>query len=192
MFQVEHIPSDNQIRNLLDPINPSEFAEMFELGFDYLSHAGHLDSYRSINETLLIALDGVCYHSSKDIYCDKCFQRQHKDGTVSYSHSAVTPVIVVPGNPHVISMMPEFITPQDGDAKQDSEHKATKRWLNRHATKLKSLHATFLGDDLYSRQPICEAMLAVGCHFLLTCKPDSHKALYESLEEEHKGSKDRC
>lgn len=183
LFQVTNIPSDNQIRNLLDPINPSEFAGIFELGFDYLSEAGHLDSYRNINDSLLIALDGVCYHSSKEIHCDKCFKRQHKDGTVSYSHSAVTPVIVAPGNPHVISMMPEFITPQDGDAKQDSEHKATKRWLIRHATRLKSLNATFLGDDLYSRQPTCEAMLAVGCHFLLTCKQDSHKALYESLEE---------
>jgi hypothetical protein len=183
LFQVANIPSDNQIRNLLDPLNPSEFSTIFELAFDYLSQAGHLDNYRNINDTLLIALDGVTYHSSHQIHCDKCFQCHHKDGTVSYSHSAVTPVIVAPGNPHVISMMPEFITPQDGDAKQDCEHKATKRWLIHHADKLKSLNATCLGDDLYSRQPICEAMLEAGCHFLLTCKQNSHKTLYESLEE---------
>jgi hypothetical protein len=184
LFQVTNIPSDNQVRNLLDPINPSNFAAIFELGFDYLSQNGYIEPYRNFNNTLLLSLDGLCYHSSKQISCDKCYQRQHKDGSISYSHNAITPVIVAPGNPHVISMMPEFITPQDGDAKQDSEHKATKRWLERNASKLRALNITCLGDDLNSRQPLCEAMLAAGCHFLLVCKPDSHKALYETLEEQ--------
>ena len=34
-----------------------------------------------------------------------------------------------------------------------------------------------LGDDLFSRQPICEAVLAEGLHFLFVCKPDSHPAI---------------
>lgn len=182
LFQVKNIPSDNQIRNLLDPIHPSQLSGIFELSLNYLSQAGYLENYRNINGTLLMAFDGVCYHSSKKISCDNCFQRQHKDGSTDYSHSAITPVIVAPGNPHVISLMPEFITPQDGDAKQDSEHKATKRWLKSHASKLKSLNVTCLGDDLYSHQPLCEAMLESGCHFLLTCKQDSHKSLYEMIE----------
>lgn len=183
LFQVKNIPSDNHIRNLLDPVNPSHLSAIFELGFDYLTQNDYVEPYRSLNNTLLLSFDGLCYHSSKQISCTKCYQRQHKDGSISYSHSAITPVIVAPGNPHVISMMPEFITPQDGDAKQDSEHKATKRWLDRNASKLRALNITCLGDDLYSHQPLCEAMLAAGCHFLLVCKPDSHKALYEALEE---------
>ena len=39
-----------------------------------------------------------------------------------------------------------------------------------------------LADDLHSRQPFCE--LAAGtnsCHFILTCKPDSHPTLYEEI-----------
>lgn len=42
--------------------------------------------------------------------------------------------------------------------------------------------ATILGDDLYCHQPMCERILAAGCHFLLTCKPESHPTLYEWLE----------
>src|SRR5208283_3603218 len=37
----------------------------------------------------------------------------------------------------------------------------------------------YLGDDLFSRQPICEAVLAAGGHFLFVCKPDSHPAIEE-------------
>ena len=103
LFQVDNIPSDNHIRNLLDPISPSYLVEIFELGFEYFIQSKHANEYRSVNDTLLIALDGVCYHSSKQISCDKCFQRKHKDGSISYSHSAITPVIVAPGNAHVIS-----------------------------------------------------------------------------------------
>jgi hypothetical protein len=35
----------------------------------------------------------------------------------------------------------------------------------------------FPGDDLFSRQPICEAVLAAGGHFLFVCKPASHPTI---------------
>ncbi len=41
---------------------------------------------------------------------------------------------------------------------------------------------TILGDDLYSRQPFCEDLLAREFHFILVCKPTSHKTLYEYVE----------
>ena len=37
------------------------------------------------------------------------------------------------------------------------------------------------GDDLYCRQPTCEAVLAQGCDFIFVCKPGSHKTLYDYL-----------
>ena len=182
LFQGMNLMSDNQIRNLLDPISPRHLTPVFEHIYQTLRDGGFIESYRCLNDTILIALDGVCYHSSPNVFCEQCYQRKHKNGTVTYSHSAITPVIVAPGNPHVISLPPEFITPQDGHEKQDSEHAATKRWLLEHAKHYRELGVTFLGDDLYDCQPICSAMLAEGCHFLLTCKPDSHKALYEFVD----------
>lgn len=40
----------------------------------------------------------------------------------------------------------------------------------------------FIGDDLYSRQPICELAVAQGYNFIFVAKPSSHKSLYEWLE----------
>lgn len=181
LFQVENIPSDNQIRNLLDPVAPSHLRPVFEFVYNRLLESGFIEPYRSINNTILIALDGVCYHSSSEISCDKCNTKKHKSGQTTYMHSAITPVIVAPGSPHVISLFPEFITPQDGYEKQDGEHAAVKRWLKGHAKIYRDLGVTFLGDDLYDCQPVCQAMLDEQCHFLLTCKPDSHKTLYEYI-----------
>ena len=79
-------------------------------------------------------------------------------------------------------MEPEFITPQDGALKQDCESRAMLRWLASHGPRYARLQPIYLGDDLSSRQPTCEAVLAVDGHFLFTAKPTSHKTLYDWLD----------
>ena len=39
-----------------------------------------------------------------------------------------------------------------------------------------------LGDDLYCNHPFCELVKEKGFHFILVCKPDSHKVLYQWLQ----------
>jgi hypothetical protein len=38
------------------------------------------------------------------------------------------------------------------------------------------------GDDLFSGEPFCLLLLQKGFHFILVCKPDSRKTLYEWAE----------
>ena len=128
---------------------------------------------------LLIALDGTQYFSSEKIHCEKCSSRNHKNGKVSYSHTAILPVIVCQSQ--VISLAPEFITPQDGNEKQDCEVAAAKRWLNNHVQEFKGIPITVLGDDLYSHQPMCQECLDNGINFIFTCRPESHITLYDWL-----------
>jgi hypothetical protein len=66
-----------------------------------------------------------------------------------------------------------------GVNKQDCENQAAKRWINKYGGIYSPLGVTVLGDDLYCRQPICEKLLDNGFNFILVCKPDSHKTLYE-------------
>ena len=46
---------------------------------------------------------------------------------------------------------------------------------------LAHLRPVYLGDDLFACQPIAEAVTAQGADFLFTCKPDSHKTLYDFI-----------
>jgi len=91
----------------------------------------------------------------------------------------MTPVIVSPDSNSVISLEPEFMTPQDGSLKQYCENAAAKRWLKTYAKRYKDIGTTILGDDLYSCQPLCQLILDEKLNFILVCKPDSHKTLYE-------------
>ena len=48
--------------------------------------------------------------------------------------------------------------------------------------KYSSLNVTVLGDDLYSRQPLCQMLLEQKFNFILVCRPESHTTMYEHLE----------
>jgi hypothetical protein len=89
----------------------------------------------------------------------------HKNGTLTYSHSVVTPVIVAPGNARVIPLEAEFITPQDGHEQPDGENAAAKRWLGQFGARYRPLGITILGDDLYCKQPVCEAIRQQGLNY---------------------------
>lgn len=182
LFKVFKIPTDNQIRNILDPISAIALIEVFAQIYRILKRKGHLKPFEVLGGQLLVTLDGSEYFSSQSIHCDQCSHRNHKNGTVTYFHSAILPVIVAPGQEHVISLDPEFVIPQDGHEKQDSEIAAAKRWINRHADLFDDGGVTLLGDDLYSRQPMCELAIKQGFHYIFTCLPESHIALYDWLE----------
>lgn len=182
LFGLTKIPSDNHIRDLLDHVPASRVFPMFDRIFDALHEQGHLQAFQVLNGQLLIALDGTQYHSSNRVHCDQCTVTQHRNGQTTYSHSVVTPVIVAPGQRYVLPLAPEFITPQDGHLKQDCENTAAKRWIDQYAKSFQQQQITVLGDDLYSRQTLCEQVLDAGWNFLFVCKPTSHKILYEWLE----------
>ena len=177
-FQIQAIPSDNQIRQMLDPVPPPALYPVYDQIYDRVRAHGILQTFRSVNDATLIARDGTWYHSSQKIHCPCCSHLQHKNGEITYYHSAVTPVIVAPGQSAVIALRPEFITPQDGHTKQDCEIAAAKRWLEQNATRYLDGPVTLLGDDLYAQQPFWRRALRHGCHLLFTCKPESHATLY--------------
>lgn len=182
LFGVHQIPSDNHIRDLLDPVKPEQVFPVFEEILQVLEQQGQLKGFRSFADTLLIALDGTEYFSSSQIDCPGCSTRTLKSGETRYFHSVVTPVIVAPGQAQVIPLVPQFIVPQDGYEKQDCENAAAKRWLLQYGPRYSALNVTILGDDLYCHQPLCQQLLAQQFNFILVCRPESHTTLYDHLD----------
>jgi hypothetical protein len=182
LFGVHEIPSDNQIRNLLDNTPPQHLDPLYSFIFNALDNASIIDTFHSFNDSLLVALDGVEYFSSKEIHCEHCSTRQHANGQITYSHTVLTPVVLKPSCKEVIPLAPEFILPQDGAVKQDCELNAGKRWLHRYQKEFGRHKVTLLGDDLYSHEPFCRDALAHGFDFIYVCKKSSHTTLYEWLD----------
>jgi len=183
LFGVFQIPTDNHIRTLLDAVKPEAVYPLFDFIVDGFQHAGVIDAFRTADHRLLLALDGVQYFSSQKIHGSCCSTKTHSNGKVSYSHTAVTPVLVKPGDDKVIPLAPEFITPQDGSEKQDCELNASLRWLESKGDRYAALGTTVLGDDLYCHEPFCRTLLNKAFEFILVCKPDSHKTLYQWVDD---------
>jgi len=178
LFGIEKIASDNHIRDMLDSIDPSYLQPMFDEQLKYLKDAKILDEYRYMNRHL-VALDGTQYHSSKKICCNNCLTKEHKNGEITYSHQAITPVIVSPNMNRVIPLMPQLIQNSDGKQKQDCEINASKRWLPK--SQALNLELIVLGDDLYAHEPFCQDVLNHGHSFIFTAKEDSHKKMAEHI-----------
>jgi hypothetical protein len=142
LFGMEAIPCDNQIRGLLDPIEPSVLYGLFDDIVEQLDRRGELKKRRVLNQQLLIALDGVEYFHSDVIHCAQWSKATDSHGQTHYSHRAITPVIVTPGENTLIALPPEFIIPQDGHTKQDCENAAAKRWLARYGARYTHLQIT--------------------------------------------------
>ena len=150
LFQVERIPCDNHIRQTLDPVEPSHLWGLFDDLHRAFDENGLLPAMRAFKNTRLIAVDATWYFSSqsKNIHCPNCSCLRHAEGQTTHFHSAITPVIVSPGHAQVVPLRPEFITPQDGQVKQDCEINAAKRWLATHGARYSTGNDTLLGDDL--------------------------------------------
>ena len=177
LFGIKRIPSDNHIRDILDNIEPHHLQALYDRGLKYLEKAGVLDRYRYMGR-YPVALDGTQYHSSKKIGCTRCLSREYDD-IVHYLHQVLTPIIVSPFHSQVIPLAPEFIRNGDGEAKQDCEINASKRWTKKKRFLL--LPLLFLGDDLYAHEPFCREIIDKGDAFVFTAKEESHKIMYEHI-----------
>jgi hypothetical protein len=181
LFGVERLPSDNHIRTHLDAVDPQLLRPAFQQTSEYLIKEKVLEKFRSVGNTLLVALDGTGYFSSESIHCDQCSVARHKDGRMVYSHNVVLAAVVAPKMPHVIPLQPEFIRPQDGTDKQDCEQRAARRWLAEVAPRYSDLDITLLGDAMYATQSLIQEVLDAEMGYLFTAKEDSHKYLFEEI-----------
>jgi hypothetical protein len=174
LFGVHDVPTDVQIRNILDPVESKEVAPLIQEVGDTLWAEGCLSDYRVLNGTFLLALDRTdTFSSDSSIHCPSCHVTHRSDGSVQHRHIAVTPALVAPG-----VRRPGGRSRKTG--LRDPGHLPLDRCLGRP---LCPLGGHPLGDDLYAHQPFCEKVKAVGLHFLFTCKPASHPTLAEWVDD---------
>jgi hypothetical protein len=180
LFGIAKIPSDNHIRDMLDPAQPERLHPVFADTVAALeAMPDGLDAFRRLGDHVLIALDGTEYFCSKNVHCRHCSTRLRGKAETEYFHAMLGATLVAPGHDKVVPLEPEFIAPQDGAEKQDCENTAAKRWLAAHGARYARLNPIFLGDDLFSRQPLCEAVRDVDGDFIFVCKPSSHPLIAE-------------
>jgi hypothetical protein len=139
-------------------------------------------AFKSFNNKPLIVLDASQYFSSKNVHCSHCCAKRHNKNTdkcyTEYCEYFLAATLVSISLKIVVNIWLEFITNEADYCKQDCENKAAKRLIPRIDNIVGNSGAVFLGDDLYSRNPIISLILEnQNNDYILTCKDDSHKSL---------------
>ena len=181
VFGVENIPSDTQLRDIIDTHENAEVSGIFKDFLTKLQRAGQLIKYKFLDKYYLVALDGSDYFSSDKVHCDRCLTKKTSDG-LHYHHQILQSTIIHPDMKQVIPLAPEFISNKDGMSKQDCEQNAGKRLIDRVKKDHPRLPLVWVGDGLYSKAPFIEKIKDNGYSYILVAKPKDHKYLYSEIE----------
>jgi hypothetical protein len=181
VFGLHAIPSDTQMRTILDDVSPDHVRLLFKDIFRQLQRGKVVEDYLFLDLYYLVALDGVEYFTSQKVHCEHCMTRHHSNGEVSYYHQMLGAAIVHPDFPEVIPLAPEPIQRQDGQQKNDCERNAARRWLKRFRKDHPHLNIIVIEDALSSNAPHIRDLQEERCHFILGVKPGDHSYLFEEL-----------
>lgn len=189
-FGIDKLPSDNELRNILDGVDATAMGTVFGSVVDYLEEHGVLAKYRYFQDALVVSVDGVHHYSSEKVECAGCLQRHHRDGRITYTHSLLSAAIIDPRRAEVFVCDNKPIVQQDGAVRNDCERTAVGRLLQR----MGELHGTrsmvYVMDALYGCAPIIAQLgqCSPRWSYVINCKEGGHKHLFGQFDKANEGS----
>lgn len=186
VFEVEDIPSDTQMREILDGVPSELLRQVLPEIFERMRRVGWTVKFVSEvdgQKYYTVALDGSEYFHSTKIECSGCLRRKSVKGEVNYSHVVVGATMVRAGSHDILPFDAEQVRNEDGQEKQDCEINAGKRLVRRIRDEHRQLSICVTGDDLYAHEPFIEDLRELRMGFVLVAKPTSHGELFEWVED---------
>lgn len=184
LYAIGQIPSDSQMRAILDAVPPATLRPAFNDVFRQLQRGKVLEPLTFYAGCYLLCLDGTGYFSSTTIHCSSCLEKvDTKTGAVTYSHQLLGAALVHPDYREVIPLPPEPIIKQDGQSKNDCERNAARRFLEQFRREHPRLGVIVVEDGLASNAPHIRELKKRRMHFILGVKPGDHEFLYDRLIE---------
>ncbi len=191
IFLVDQVPSDTQMREIVDEVEPKEIKKIFKKVFDKIQKSKKLAAFefmRLKNEPhYLLPVDGTNYFSSHTICCPSCQIKKHRNGDVTYYHQMLSAAVVHPSIKTVIPMAPEPILKQDGSTKNDCEYNAFKRFADQFRSDHPKLSVIIAGDALYAKGALIKVLKQYSMSYILNVKPKGNEKLFNFIQ----GSEER-
>jgi hypothetical protein len=190
LFGVTAVPSDTQMREILDGVPPALLRPLLPMLFEKIRRAGWAGEFKSIVPSgahqgayYTLVLDGTDYFHSTKVECPSCLQRTDGQGHVHFRHTIVSATLVKSGSHRVFPLDVEEVRTSDGAEKQDCELNAAKRLLLRLRQEHPHMPLIVGGDDLYAHEPLIAQLRAHRLHHVLVCKPGSHTEVYAWVDD---------
>lgn len=181
VYEITQAPSDTQMRERLDEVDPNKLRKTFQSLFGQCQRSNRLELFKYYDNRYLMPLDGTGYFYSKEVHCENCCVKKHRDGSVSYYHQMLSGAIVHPDQKVVLPFAPEAIMKSDGSTKNDCERRSAERFLDHLKREHPHLSLTITGDGLFSNGPFIKRLKQGSHAFILVAKPKDHSALFEEF-----------
>lgn len=194
MFGITTIPSDSQMRTILDPLSLSSLRAPFCTVFRHLQRGKDLEKMAYIDGHYLLSGDGTGFYSSSKVSSPYCMSKNSRDGTILYYQQMYAASFVHPDCKVVIPVFPEMITKQDGSSKNDCERNAARRFYSRFRKEHPHLKVIVVEDALASNAPHIRDLEKLNLRYILGVKPGDHVSLFAELSKavEDKQATEMC
>lgn len=183
LYQVKQVPSDTQMREILDGIEIDQLNECFADVFFELQRGGVLKDFVFDDGHYLLAVDGTGFFCSSKVRCQHCLEHRRRGGELQYVHQAVVATLVHPDRREVFPLAIEPIVKADGESKNDCEKNAVRRLLRRVRKQHPKLKLIVVEDGLSSNGPHIRDLQSLNLRFLLGAKPGDHEHLFNRFIE---------
>jgi hypothetical protein len=184
VYGINRIPSDTQMRTILDDVNPEGIRPLFKNVLQQLQRGKALEKMRYMGRYYLASLDGTGYFKSEKVHCENCLEKTYqRSGKTIYTHQMLGGAIVHPERRAVIPLAPEPIIKQDGANKNDCERNAAKRFLAKLRQDHPRLPLIIIEDALSANAPHIRELKRHNLRFILGVKPGDHAYLFDFVRQ---------
>ena len=183
LYRVNEVASDSQMRDILDPVKPSELRKAFRSIHSCAQRGKVLEDFAAFDNRYLLSIDGTGLYSSTKVKCPQCGVKKHRNGETEYYHQSLVAVIVHPDQKTVLPLDFEPIVTGDGDKKNDCERNAAKRLLFAIHQQYTNRPFIVLEDALAANGPHIQTLIGYGLDFIINVKPAGNAALFEAMHE---------
>ena len=183
IYGLKDVPSDTQMRTILDPVSPAGIKPVFKEVYRVVKQTGVLEQLKFLGH-YLVSLDGSGYFSSKKVHCDNCLERKKSQtGEITYHHQMLAGALVHPDKETVIPLAPEAIIKQDGEQKNDCERNAAKRFMAQLRTDHPDEPFIITEDALSANAPHIRELKKHNLRFILGVKAGDQAFLFAQVEQ---------
>ena len=96
IYGIKRAPCDSYMREVLDPLSPESLRPSFTGVFGQLQRGKALEEMVFFKGCYLLALDVTGYYSSKKVHCPSCLKKEHRNGSITYSHQLLGAALIHP------------------------------------------------------------------------------------------------
>lgn len=186
LYEVDQAPSDTQMRDILDPVNPENLRPAYKAIHKQLQRQKVLENYKYLEGYIIVSIDGTGQFSSSSVHCEDCCSRNLRNGEKQYYHQLLGAVIVHPDKSNVFPLVPEPIKRKDGMSKNDCELNACKRLLPSIREDFPKLKILIVEDALSANAPHIRLLEDLSFSYILVAKPSNNAYLFDKVQEGYK------